>query len=139
MYLSRTLTGERFGITTLAPDCMPFSLPRDEKHYGRLHPVEMSLANRKQCLWDLKEIGYQVGCGFMVGSPFQTAATLARDLKFIEEFSPDMCGIGPFIPQKDTPFGDLPSGTAELTVYLLSLVSRRRAAPPPRGGLDLRR
>ena len=58
----------------------------------------------------------------MVGSPFQTAATLAKDLKFIEGFSPDMCGIGPFIPQKDTPFGDLPSGTAELTVYLLSLI-----------------
>ena len=86
----------------------------DEKHYSRLHPAEMSLANRKQCLWDLKEIGYQVGCGFMVGSPFQTAATLAKDLKFIEEFSPDMCGIGPFIPQKDTPFGDLPSGVSAL-------------------------
>ena len=91
-------------------------------HYGRLHPPELSFERRMRCLADLKAIGYQVGCGFMVGSPFQTAATLAKDLKFIEEFSPDMCGIGPFIPQKDTPFGDMPSGTAELTVYLLSLI-----------------
>lgn len=94
----------------------------DKAHYERLHPPEMSFDNRMRCLRDLRDIGYQVGCGFMVGSPFQTAATLARDLKFIEEFSPDMCGIGPFIPQKDTPFGDLPSGTAELMVYLLSLI-----------------
>lgn len=94
----------------------------DKAHYERLHPPEMSFDNRMRCLRDLRDIGYQVGCGFMVGSPFQTAATLAKDLKFIEEFSPDMCGIGPFIPQKDTPFGDLPSGTAELTVYLLSLI-----------------
>lgn len=94
----------------------------DKAHYERLHPPEMSFDNRMRCLRDLRDIGYQVGCGFMVGSPSQTAATLAKDLKFIEEFSPDMCGIGPFIPQKDTPFGDLPSGTAELTVYLLSLI-----------------
>lgn len=94
----------------------------DKAHYERLHPPEMSFDNRMRCLCDLRDIGYQVGCGFMVGSPFQTAATLAKDLKFIEEFSPDMCGIGPFIPQKDTPFGDLPSGTAEQTVYLLSLI-----------------
>lgn len=94
----------------------------DKAHYERLHPPEMSFDNRMRCLRDLRDIGYQVGCGFMVGSPFQTAATLAKDLKFIEEFSPDMCGIGPFIPQKDTPFGDLPSGTTELTVYLLSLI-----------------
>ena len=94
----------------------------DKAHYERLHPPEMSFDNRMRCLRDLRDIGYQVGCGFMVGSPFQTAATLAKDLKFIEEFSPDMCGIGPFIPQKDTPFCDLPSGTADLTVYLLSLI-----------------
>ena len=94
----------------------------DKAHYEKLHPAEMSFDNRMRCLRDLKDIGFQVGCGFMVGSPFQTAATLAKDLKFIEKFSPDMCGIGPFIPQKDTPFGDLPSGTAELTVYLLSLI-----------------
>lgn len=75
----------------------------DEKHYNRLHPAEMSLANRKQCLWDLKEIGYQVGCGFMVGSPGQTVETLYEDLQFIKELEPHMVGIGPFISQKDTP------------------------------------
>lgn len=94
----------------------------DKAHYEKLHPENMSFENRIRCLYDLKEIGFQVGCGFMVGSPFQTALTLAKDLKFIEEFSPDMCGIGPFIPQKDTPFGDYPAGSADMTVYLLSLI-----------------
>ena len=94
----------------------------DRAHYERLHPAGMSFEHRMQCLRDLKEIGFQVGCGFMVGSPFQTASTLARDLKFIEEFRPHMCGVGPFIPQKDTPFGSYPAGTAEETIYLLSLI-----------------
>ncbi len=94
----------------------------DKEHYEKLHPASMSFENRMRCLSDLKEIGFQVGCGFMVGSPFQTPKTLAEDLKFIEEFQPDMCGIGPFVPQKDTPLGSFPSGTAELTVFLLSLI-----------------
>lgn len=94
----------------------------DRAHYNTLHPKEMSFDNRMRCLRDLKEIGYQVGCGFMVGSPGQTAAELAKDLKFIETFSPDMCGIGPFIPQKDTPFGCEQAGTLELTCYLLSII-----------------
>lgn len=88
----------------------------DEAHYNRLHPAEMSFKNRMRCLRDLKTIGFQTGCGFMVGSPYQTAETLAKDLKFIEEFSPEMCGIGPFIPQKDTPFGNESAGTAEQTL-----------------------
>ena len=82
----------------------------------------MSFEHRMNCLRELKEIGYQVGCGFMVGSPYQTAKELARDLKFIEEFEPAMCGIGPFIPQKDTPFGGQPAGTVDLTLYLLSII-----------------
>ena len=94
----------------------------DRTHYEKLHPAEMSFENRMRCLRDLKDIGFQTGCGFMVGSPFQTPETLAEDLKFIETFRPAMCGIGPFIPQKDTPFGDRPAGTAEQTVYLLSLL-----------------
>lgn len=94
----------------------------DKRHYETLHPSEMSFDNRMRCLKDLKEIGYQVGCGFMVGSPHQTAADLAKDLKFIEQFRPAMCGIGPFIPQKDTPFGTESAGTVELTVYLLSII-----------------
>lgn len=94
----------------------------DPLHYARLHPPELSLANRMRCLRDLRTIGFQVGCGFMVGSPFQTPDTLAEDLCFIERFRPDMCGIGPFIPQKDTPLRDYPAGTAEQTVFLLSLI-----------------
>ncbi len=94
----------------------------DKEHYKKLHPDEMSFDNRIRCLYDLKEIGFQVGCGFMVESPYQTASTLAKDLKFIEEFQPDMCGIGPFVPQKDTPFGHFKTGSADLTVYLLSLI-----------------
>ena len=100
----------------------------DQDHYGQLHPPEMSFDNRIRCLRDLREIGFQTGCGLMVGSPGQTSRTLAEDLKFIEEFKPDMCGIGPFIPHKDTPFGDRPAGTLELTCYLLSII---RLIHPP--------
>lgn len=94
----------------------------DEEHYLKLHPVDMSYVNRMRCLKDLKEIGYQTGCGFMVGSPYQTNRQLAMDLKFIETFRPQMCGIGPFISQADTPFGKEQSGSVELTCYLLSLI-----------------
>ena len=94
----------------------------DPKHYSLLHPGEMSFDNRMQCLKDLKEIGFQTGCGFMVGSPYQTVTSLASDLKFIETFHPDMCGIGPFISHKDTPFRNMPAGTIQLTCYLLSII-----------------
>ena len=94
----------------------------DKAHYQKLHPAEMSFDNRMKCLMELKEIGYQVGCGFMVGSPWQTPETLAEDLKFIEKFSPDMCGIGPFIPHKDTPLGNHDAGTLEETLWLLSII-----------------
>ncbi len=93
-----------------------------KEHYEKLHPKEMSFGARNRCLSDLKALGYQVGCGFMVGSPYQTSLEIARDLKFIEEFQPDMCGIGPFIPQKDTPFAKESAGTLELTCYLLSIL-----------------
>ncbi len=93
----------------------------DREHYASLHP-DMDFDNRMRCLYDLKKLGFQTGCGFMVGSPGQTAKTLAKDLKFIEEFSPEMCGIGPFIPHKDTPFANESAGTCEQTVYLLSLI-----------------
>ena len=94
----------------------------DAAHYASLHPASMSFDHRIQCLKDLKELGYQVGCGFMVGSPYQTVCELAQDLAFIEHFQPDMCGIGPFIPQHDTPFGAEKAGTLELTCYLLSIL-----------------
>lgn len=94
----------------------------DSMHYSMLHPSELTLENRMRCLRDLKSLGYQVGCGFMVGSPYQTDRHIAKDLKFIEEFCPDMCGIGPFISHRDTPFKDEKNGTLELTCYLLSIV-----------------
>ena len=82
----------------------------------------MSLNNRKNCLKILKKIGYQTGCGFMVGSPGQTVDTLYQDLLFIKELKPEMVGIGPFIPHKDTPFADQPAGTLDLTLRLLSII-----------------
>ena len=91
-------------------------------HYATLHPKEMSFERRMRCLQDLKDLGYQVGCGFMVGSPYQTTRDLAADLRFIEAFSPQMVGIGPFIPHAATPFADRPAGSAELTCYLLSII-----------------
>lgn len=91
-------------------------------HYRQLHPPELSPENRKRCLWDLKEIGYQVGCGFMVGSPGQTPEHLAEDLLFIRQLEPDMVGIGPFLPQHDTPFRDKPAGDLHLTLFLLGLL-----------------
>ena len=94
----------------------------DKELYEKLHPQNMSYENRMECLKELKKIGYQVGCGFMVGAPYQTTEHIARDLKFIEEFKPDMCGIGPFIPHKDTVFKNEKSGSADLTCYLLSII-----------------
>ena len=94
----------------------------DEFHYSKLHPSELTLKNRIECLYNLKEIGYQVGVGFMVGSPYQTNKNIAQDLKFIESFSPDMCGVGPFIPHKDTIFKDETAGDASLCCYLLSII-----------------
>ena len=93
-----------------------------EVHYGKLHPAEMSLANRKKCLFDLKEIGYQTGCGFMVGSPGQTLDTLYEDLVFIKELQPEMVGIGPFIPHQDTRFRNEAAGTLEATLHLLGIL-----------------
>lgn len=92
------------------------------EHYHTLHPPEMSFEHRMNCLHQLKEIGYQVGCGFMVGSPGQSAAHLVRDLRFIKQFRPHMVGIGPFLPHQDTPFRSQQAGTAELTLYLLSIL-----------------
>ena len=91
-------------------------------HYRQLHPAVMTLQRRMACLSALREAGFAVGAGFMVGSPFQTAERLAADLAFVQEFRPEMCGIGPFVPHRDTPFAAEAPGTVELTCYLLSLV-----------------
>ena len=89
--------------------------------YQKLHPGA-SYDERMECLRNLKEIGYQVGAGFMVGLPGQTNEDLVNDLMFVKEFEPDMCGIGPFIPQSETPLGNEKGGTLDQTVILLSLI-----------------
>ncbi len=94
----------------------------DEAHYGKLHPKELSLANRKNCLYNLREIGYQVGAGFMVGSPYQTVENLVNDLRFLQDLRPDMIGIGPFIPHNETEFAAMPQGSLELTLRMLSIL-----------------
>lgn len=94
----------------------------NEEHYNTLHPSELSFQHRMKCLSELKEIGFQVGCGFMVGSPNQTIDCLVEDLMFIHEFDPDMIGIGPFIPHHDTPFAECTQGNLELTLVLLSIL-----------------
>ena len=94
----------------------------NEAHYRTLHPAELSLKHRKQCLFDLKKIGYQVGCGFMVGSPGQTYEHLAEDMLFIRKLSPQMVGIGPFIPHHETPFAEKTGGTMELTLFMIGLL-----------------
>ncbi len=91
-------------------------------HYAKLHPADLSLENRMRCLWDLKRIGYQVGTGFMVGSPHQTPELLAEDLLFLRRLEPEMVGIGPFVPHHDTPFADMTPGTAELTLFMIGLI-----------------
>ena len=92
------------------------------EHYAKLHPENLSYENRMRCLRDLKELGFQTGCGFMVGSPYQTTENLANDMIFLQEFRPHMVGIGPFISHKDTPFANERSGTLELTLFMLGLV-----------------
>lgn len=94
----------------------------DERHYARLHPSNMSLANRKKCLFSLRDIGYQVGAGFMVGSPGQTVETLVEDLRFLQELRPHMIGIGPFLAHQDTPFAGEPDGSYERTLVLLGIL-----------------
>lgn len=94
----------------------------DPEHYGRLHPAGLTLAHRLDCLRALKEIGFQTGCGFMVGSPGQTADQLVSDLCLIRDFKPEMVGIGPFLPAAHTPFEGEPAGSSELTIKLLSMV-----------------
>lgn len=92
-----------------------------DEHYARLHPQKLTLEKRKKCLYDLKDIGFQVGCGMMVGSPFQTDENLADDMMFIKELNPQMVGIGPFISHIDTPFKNEPNGSAYKTIIMVAL------------------
>lgn len=94
----------------------------DAAHYRRLHPAELSMEHRMHCLFELKEIGFQVGAGFMVGSPGQTDECYLADFRFMEKLQPHMIGIGPFIPHHATPFADREKGTLEDTLFFLSLL-----------------
>ena len=94
----------------------------DSGHYQLLHPSNLKSQTRQQCLRDLRAIGYQTGCGFMVGSPYQTTEHLASDFLFIKELNPHMIGLGPFIPHHDTPFAEKNAGTLAQTLYLLGLL-----------------
>lgn len=94
----------------------------DSIHYGKLHPASMSLENRKRCLYELKDIGYQVGSGFMVGSPYQTVDNIIQDLQFLQELMPDMIGIGPYISHAQTPFCDCSNGTLSQTIRLIAVL-----------------
>ena len=94
----------------------------NEEHYKKLHPENLSLQNRKQCLFNLKEIGYHVGSGFMVGSPYQTTQNLIEDFRFLQELKPDMIGIGPFIPAQNTKFEQFEHGKLTLTLKIISIL-----------------
>ena len=94
----------------------------DFEHYRKLHPKSMSLEARKKCLWNLKELGYQVGSGFMVGSPYQTQETFVKDLRFLEELQPDMIGIGPFLPHSATPFANESKGSIKRCLNLIAIL-----------------
>ena len=94
----------------------------NKDHYNMIHPKEMSYEHRMQCLKNLKEIGYQVGCGMMIGSPYQKTHHIVNDIRFIQSFKPEMVGIGPFIPHHDTDYKDEPAGSAKLTLRVLSIV-----------------
>lgn len=94
----------------------------NEAHYKKLHPENLTLQNRQRCLYDLKEIGFQTGTGFMVGSPFQKLEYLAEDLLFLKKLQPQMVGIGPFIPHHDTPFKDHATGSIALCLFLIGII-----------------
>lgn len=94
----------------------------DSGHYSRLHPENLTLENRMRCLQDLKEIGFQTGTGFMVGSPYQKPEYLAEDLLYIKKLNPQMVGIGPFLPHCDTPFRDEPPGSTALCLFLIGMI-----------------
>lgn len=88
--------------------------------YKRLHP-DSDFDNRMRCLRVLRDLGYQVGAGCMVGLPGQTVEHLADDVEFFRDFQPDMAGIGPFIPHPDTPLANCAPGTLQMTLKMVAL------------------
>lgn len=94
----------------------------NERLYSLLHPKGMTISHRLQCLDWLKELGYQVGAGIMVGSPFQSLGSIVEDIQYLVRFKPHMIGIGPFIPQRDTPFARFPAGSVDMTARLYAIL-----------------
>ena len=94
----------------------------DPAHYRKLHPESMSLENRKRCLFDLREIGYQVGSGFMIGSPYQTHECIVADIRFLQRLQPDMIGVGPYITHRETPFAEMPSGDLHFSLKIIAML-----------------
>lgn len=90
--------------------------------YAKLHPSAQTLANRIRCLYDLKDIGYQVGAGMMLETPYQKTEDLVEDLLFLRQLQPEMIGIGPFIPHKDTPFRGEKQGSTELCLFMIGVL-----------------
>jgi biotin synthase len=94
----------------------------DTTHYQLMHPNNMCYETRKNCLMELKKIGYQVGAGFMVGSPHQTVDMIIADLRYLQDLKPDMIGIGPYISHQNTPFSSYQSGDLHLTLRLIAIL-----------------
>lgn len=90
--------------------------------YKKLHPANMSLLRRKQCLWELKELGYAVGSGFMVGSPYQRVTDLAKEFLFLKQLDPQLILTGPFLPMDGTPFEGERNGTPDITYFVMSIL-----------------
>ncbi len=101
-------------------------LLRHETHnkrlYSLLHPEGMTIQHRLQCLDWLKELGFQVGAGIMVGSPFQSLNSIVEDIMYLVDFKPHMIGIGPFIPQHETLFSRFPAGSVDLTARFYAIL-----------------
>lgn len=99
-------------------------------HYSMLHPPGMSLQHRLQCLDILKSFGYQTGTGIMTGSPYQSIDNIVEDILYIQDFKPEMIGLGPFIPHSGTPFADYwePAGSHVPESTLMPGLDRRQAA-----------
>lgn len=91
-------------------------------HFKKVFPSNMSPLLKKQGLWELKELGYQVGSGFLVGLPYQTIEHVVEDIWFLKNFGAEIIQIGAFIPALRTPFEQQRSGNGEMTLYIMAIL-----------------
>ena len=92
----------------------------DKNLYTKMHP-HMNYEERINCLKNLKDLGYEVGTGCLVGLPEQTIESLADDILFFQEIQADMIGIGPFIPHPQTPLHNASGGSFTLALKVMAL------------------